>query len=211
MCRAWYRANRERALAYAKAYRSRPGFREKAIEYNAKYRAENPDIMKAAQKSWRERNPEKVKASLSAWAAKNVDRKRELRRLSASRAKLRPEHRIRRSIRKTTARIRRMAGESPSASKLLGAPLPVVRNHIESLFQHGMAWSDQGTKWHIDHIIPLAAFDLTDPTQLAMAAHYTNLQPLWAADNMRKRDKILPEYLPPRTTSSPSQPILATL
>lgn len=46
-------------------------------------------------------------------------------------------------------------------------------------------------KWNIDHIKPLASFDLTDKEQFAQACNYTNLQPLWQLDNLIKSDKIL--------------------
>jgi hypothetical protein len=49
-------------------------------------------------------------------------------------------------------------------------------------------WAHRG--WHLDHIRPLASFDLTDESQLKEAIHYTNLQPLWAEDNIRKHAKI---------------------
>ncbi len=53
-------------------------------------------------------------------------------------------------------------------------------------------WSHTG--WHIDHIIPLASFDLNDRQQFLEATHYTNLQPLWMEDNMRKSDRTDLQY-----------------
>lgn len=54
-----------------------------------------------------------------------------------------------------------------------------------------MSWENYGKNgWHLDHIIPLSAFDLTDPEQLKIACHYTNIQPLWARDNLVKSNKI---------------------
>jgi len=44
--------------------------------------------------------------------------------------------------------------------------------------------------WHIDHIIPISSFDLNDPNQVAIAFHYTNLQPMWAKENISKGAKI---------------------
>jgi hypothetical protein len=59
--------------------------------------------------------------------------------------------------------------------------------HIESQFQPGMTWENMG-KWHIDHITPVAHFLENDPEGFAWN-HYTNLQPLWARDNLSKGAK----------------------
>lgn len=54
-----------------------------------------------------------------------------------------------------------------------------------------MTWENYGPKgWHIDHVVPLSAFDLTDSEQLAKACHYTNLQPMWCFENISKSNKI---------------------
>lgn len=72
-----------------------------------------------------------------------------------------------------------------SAVRDLGCTLDELRVHLESLFKPGMTWDNHG-KWHIDHIVPLCSFDLTDREQLLKACHYTNLQPLWSEENLSK-------------------------
>lgn len=57
--------------------------------------------------------------------------------------------------------------------------------YIAKQFQPGMNWSNHG-EWHIDHIKPCSKFDLTDPEQQKECFHYSNLQPLWAVDNIKK-------------------------
>lgn len=79
-----------------------------------------------------------------------------------------------------------------SAVKDLGCTIEQLKQYLESKFQLGMSWDNWTIDgWHIDHIKPLASFDLTDRNQLLEACHYTNLQPLWAKDNLIKSDKIL--------------------
>ena len=76
--------------------------------------------------------------------------------------------------------------------ELLGCSIEELKIHLEMRFTKGMSWDNYGFYgWHIDHIIPCASFDLTDPEQQKKCFHYTNLQPLWAEDNYKKRDKIL--------------------
>jgi hypothetical protein len=81
-----------------------------------------------------------------------------------------------------------------SAVRDLGCPIPELKARLELMFSPGMTWENWGHgegKWNIDHILPLASFDLTDREQFLVACHYTNLQPLWHIDNMRKGKKII--------------------
>jgi hypothetical protein len=52
-----------------------------------------------------------------------------------------------------------------------------------------MSWKNYG-KWHIDHIRPCSSFDLSDPQQQRTCFNYSNLQPLWAKDNLNKSNKL---------------------
>lgn len=80
--------------------------------------------------------------------------------------------------------------KSGSAVADLGCTIEFLKLHLESLFQPGMSWDNQG-QWHIDHIKPISSFNLSDYTELKQACHYSNLQPLWAVDNLTKSNKII--------------------
>lgn len=76
--------------------------------------------------------------------------------------------------------------------ELAGCDMPTLMRHIESLWQPGMSWENHSQHgWHVDHIKPCAAFDLSDPIQQKECFHYTNLQPLWASDNHKKSKKYI--------------------
>ena len=71
--------------------------------------------------------------------------------------------------------------------ELLGCDVLTLKKHLESQFKDGMSWGNYGRKgWHIDHIIPLDQFNLIDLEEQKKAFYYTNLQPLWAIDNLIK-------------------------
>jgi len=77
---------------------------------------------------------------------------------------------------------------SKTARELLGCEVPFFREYLEERWSPGMSWKNYGYRgWHIDHIVPCAAFDLNDPEQRAKCFHYSNMQPLWAKDNFEKR------------------------
>jgi hypothetical protein len=77
--------------------------------------------------------------------------------------------------------------KSEKTLAMLGCSLAQLIQHLESLFQPGMSWDNWGLYgWHIDHIRPCASFDLTDPEQQKACFHWSNLQPLWAVENILK-------------------------
>jgi hypothetical protein len=107
---------------------------------------------------------------------------------------LTPEEKLGKSLRARVVRALKGKIRPGSAIKLLGCSIEECRKHIESLWLPGMTWENHGfgkDKWHIDHILPLDSFDLTDPEQFKRAVHYKNLQPLWQPDNLRKSNKVL--------------------
>jgi hypothetical protein len=78
--------------------------------------------------------------------------------------------------------------KSASTLELLGCSCHQLLAHLANQFAPGMSWDNYG-EWHIDHIRPCASFDLLDPEQQRQCFHWSNLQPLWAADNIRKHAK----------------------
>ena len=75
---------------------------------------------------------------------------------------------------------------------LVGCTPKEFVNHMESKFQAGMSWKNRGLRgWHIDHKIPCKYFQLTKEEEIRKCFHYTNLQPLWAKDNLSKGCKLI--------------------
>ena len=79
--------------------------------------------------------------------------------------------------------------KSASTKILIGCSIDFLKQHLESKFQQGMSWKNYG-KWHIDHIRPCASFDLSQAREQKKCFHYKNLQPLWARDNILKKNKF---------------------
>jgi hypothetical protein len=77
------------------------------------------------------------------------------------------------------------ASKALHTMEYVGCSAVFLREHIENQFTEGMTWENQG-KWHIDHIRPCASFDLSKEEERHKCFHYTNLQPLWAHDNLVK-------------------------
>jgi hypothetical protein len=80
--------------------------------------------------------------------------------------------------------------KNKSYNDVIGCPPSLLKEHLERQFTNGMSWNNYGLYgWHIDHIIPLSSAKTEE--EMYKLCHYTNLQPLWAEDNLKKSDKIL--------------------
>jgi len=143
--------------------------------------------------AYRKRNPQKVRDRKNRWYAKDKDARAEYRQSMASyhreywikRRQNDVDFKLRNTLRNRLNGAIKGNRKSGSAVKDLGCSVGELKKYLESKFTKGMSWENHG-EWHIDHIQPLVSFDLTDRKQFKEACHYTNLQPLWAEDNLRK-------------------------
>lgn len=177
-------------------------FREKNPDYNKnimkkRYHEQHDKYLSKAQE-WREANREKVRESNSKYYYSNKESVRSTQNsYIKTRKETDPQFRMRMNVRaRLSAAIeRKLADKKISASKHLGCTVDELYARIEAMFQPGMTWDNYGTVWHVDHIIPLAAFDLTNEEQQKKACHYSNLQPMFAKENISKSD-TMPDVLP---------------
>lgn len=142
-----------------------------------------------AGKEYRKRNPEKVKAYAAIYRSKAGTKIKSNAR-ATNRRKVDPVFKMACYLRSRTlsAFKQRCWKKDSRTEKMLGADYHTVLRHIEASFSNGMNWRNYG-KWHIDHVKPLSSAKTIE--DLLPLCHYTNLQPLWAIDNMKKGKKIL--------------------
>jgi hypothetical protein len=99
-----------------------------------------------------------------------------------------PKFRIKINLRTRIRDALNGTAKSSTTKDLLGCDIGSYKKYLEAKFQNGMNWTNYG-EWHIDHIVPCAKFDLTNPEEQKKCFHYTNTQPLWAKDNFSKGSK----------------------
>jgi len=196
-----YNKNKDEILLRNKEYyeNNKDAVNKKNNEYYIKHKEE----IDKYRKQWAEDNKEHLAKYRKQWRIDNKESKskfdREWRLNNRERINSQRYNKYRTDVQYRLSVILRgrlhdvLAGKikSGSAVRDLGCGLDGLKKHLESLFAEGMSWNNHGKYgWHIDHIKPLASFDLTDREQLKEACHYTNLQPLWAKDNLSKGAKI---------------------
>ena len=76
----------------------------------------------------------------------------------------------------------------------IGCDIDFLKKWIEFRFEHDMNWDNYATVWHIDHILPIDAFDFTKETDITICNNWTNLQPLYINENLSKNNKIQLHY-----------------
>ena len=123
----------------------------------------------------------------------NKEHREEINVRERKRVKTDINYKLARSLRSRMRAAVRNGDKAGSAVDDLGCSIDVFRAYLETHFSPGMTWDNWGNgpgKWHLDHIIPLAAFDLTNYEQFLSAANYRNYQPLWSHENLSKGAKL---------------------
>lgn len=79
--------------------------------------------------------------------------------------------------------------KSKPTEQILGSTFEEALCYLEKSFRPPMTRENMGKVWHVDHIRPICSFDLSDPEQVKACFHYTNLQPLFVEENLKKSGK----------------------
>lgn len=149
---------------------------------NREWRKINQPKIAAYNVEYRRANPNKVKE----WDSNRDKTARNLQRMKRHKERMQTDipYRLRKILRD---RIYRFVKNKPlSFQDAFGCDYIEFKLYIENQWITGMSWENYGKVWHIDHILPLAGYNLEDPTEYQEACNYLNLQPLYVADNLKK-------------------------
>lgn len=136
---------------------------------------------------WRLNNPDKVKKSIQVWKDNNPDKVKESKLKYKQSIKSKITESVRRRIKKYLT-IKNISKNNKTFD-IVGCSPQDLMLHLENQFKVGMSWNNYGLYgWHIDHKIPLSSANTKE--KLFKLCHYTNLQPLWSIDNLRKGSSI---------------------
>ena len=172
---------------FNKEKKAKNGLRSKCKSCRKKYRQENKEHIKKWQTKYYKHNRKRIIRQNKKY---KVDNKELYNKYYRERKKTEPLFKLKCNLRSRTNMAFKSKGYSKNTKtqEMLGVDWEVAKQHIERQFTKGMNWDNYG-EWHIDHIIPLASAKTSE--RLKQLCHYTNLQPLWAKENLSKSDKII--------------------
>lgn len=167
---------------YQKSERER--LKDSTKEYKRLYQIENKERLNEISNIYRENHKEERRVYLNAYTTRR-------RMLTKQRRERDPLFRMSECVRNGVGRAFSCNGwgKKGKSFELLGVDFETVKKHIERQFKKGMSWERRG-EIHIDHIVPLSSAKTIE--ELKILCHYTNLQPLWKIDNLRK-NKTIPQ------------------
>jgi hypothetical protein len=176
------------------------------------WRTNNPIQARENVREWHKKHPQRVKKIKQAWANSHIEEERkrlmkyrqenpDVRRKAARKYQTKKYATLNGNL---NHRMSTSIGISMNGNKcgrkwesLVGYTLDDLKKHIEKQFSKGMTW-DNRDMWHIDHIIPISAFNFEKPEDIDFQRCWNlkNLQPLWATENLKKNDKIDKPFQP---------------
>ncbi|MEO6583667.1 MAG: hypothetical protein ABIO05_05045 [Ferruginibacter sp.] len=209
MAHEYYLKNKEKLLLKAKEYyqKNKIEIRRKQIKRNIlnkekrkQYNIKNKNKLNGQRREYEKLNKLSIKDRIKKYKDKNTDKVKVWRitnrkyrnQYIKSRTRVDPLFKLTITLRNRLYIALKGTQKTESTLKLIGCNLVALTKHLESKFQEGMSWANHSKNgWHIDHIIPCNKFDLTKLEEQQKCFHYTNLQPLWAKDNLIKGTKII--------------------
>jgi len=163
-----YLKNKEKIKIYNSKYR------KKKKEYFKNYYKINKERLLTYKKVYEKNNKNKINIKKNKYRIKKY--KEDLK------------YKLLNNLRRRVLNALKNNSKSNSTVNLLGCSIEELWIHLEKSFKPGMTRENHG-RWHVDHIRPCASFDLSKPEEQVKCFHYTNLQALWAHENLSKGAK----------------------
>lgn len=158
-------------------------WRKKNPQAVAEWKKENLLKVRRAVAEWRKKNPQRKKQLDAKWRRRNRGK---INQYFCRRYHDDPLFKIARLLRKACGRAFKGIAKPEKTLELLGMELEEFQIYIQGQFRPGMTWENYGPVWHLDHVRPLASFDLLDHEQQKLACYWENFQPLFAEENLKK-------------------------
>ena len=193
MTKEWYLKNKEELNARSRKYyqEHKSEIKISMAEYHKNYRLEHRDKNNDYARKYYIENKDKMNEKNKLNYINN--KKRYIERTIRNHKKARKtniQFKIRDNLRRRLNRALKNNFKPGNTIKLLGCSIEFLKNYLAVKFTPGMTWENYG-KWHIDHIRPCSSYDMTRAEEQALCFNYTNLQPLWAKDNIIKGKKYI--------------------
>lgn len=201
----YYEKNREKRKAQTKAYYEKN--KEKCLETSKRWAKNNKEKVRLASKEWASKdyanNPTKYEEYRKTDIVKQA-RKRyydsHKEKCNKAVAKRNKERIKTDSLYKLTCLLRarlhgafryNLSSKVAKSFSLLGCTAKEAKEYLEKMFKSDMNWENHGILWEIDHIIPIASFDLSKESEQRKAFNYKNLQPLYKIENRKKGSRVV--------------------
>lgn len=197
----WKENNKEKVKLQRERYlkKNPEKLKEYQKEYQKKWAKKNPEKVKLKRKKYNLKNCEKNKEYCNLWRQNNPDYKKTYNENNREKNWEYEKKRRKNVLVKLACNIRcrvknflksKNINKTNKTFNIVGCSPELLKEHLEKQFTEGMSWDNHGRfGWHIDHIIPLSSANTDE--EIYKLCHYTNLQPLWAFDNLTKGDKII--------------------
>jgi hypothetical protein len=162
-------------------------WKDKNPNYNQSYYINNKEKCNLRNKNWYELNKEKCRDDNKKWIEKNIDKVRKYHNDKIKQQ--RKTDPLKKLIFNTRTRIYSvLKNKTKKSFDIVGCTPEFLKEYLEKKFTDGMSWELMGQHIHIDHIMPLSSAKTEE--EIYELCHYTNLQPLWAEDNLKKSNKL---------------------
>ena len=180
---------REKNPDYMKEYSKKP----ENIAYHKEYYKENKDAYLNNTRQWRRENSEKYMETRNKYMEENRDKMNEYHRQWKKQQR---DENVNYKLKENTSRRIRYelntllkGKKTKRTTEYIGCSIDELKMHIEKQFNNQMNWKNYGSYWHIDHIIPCTAWNLSTEEDNKYCWNFRNLQPLESSENKSKKDK----------------------